>query len=112
VENATHACGTPREPGPESGLPLIIESSPESMLLYRTRFPEQKRPQAGTRPIRELGDAVALALLERAENAFLGWQLDAGERYMEQALSRVQESLEQPEPPRSPYFNTCAMAVA
>jgi hypothetical protein len=55
---------------------------------------------------------VAVALLERAEKAFLSWQFDAGERYMEQALSRVQESLEQPEPPRSPYLNTCALAIA
>ena len=50
------------------------------------------------RDLADLGDAVAVALLERAEKAFLRWQFDAGERCMEQALSRVQESLEQPKP--------------
>jgi hypothetical protein len=66
------------------------------------------------RDLTDLGDTVAVALVERAERAFLSWQCDAGERrerYMEEALSRVQESLEQPEPPRSPYFNTCALVV-
>lgn len=64
------------------------------------------------RDLAERGDAVAVALLEGAEKAFLSWQFDAGARYMEQALSHVQESLEQTELPRSPYFNTCALAVA
>ena len=64
------------------------------------------------RDLTELGDAVAVALLERAERCFLAWEMDKGTGFLEQALSRVQESLEQPEPPRSPYFNTCALAVS
>jgi hypothetical protein len=48
------------------------------------------------RDLAELGDAVAVALLERAENAFMGRQFDAGQRYIEQALGRVQETLQQP----------------
>jgi hypothetical protein len=64
------------------------------------------------RDLTDLSDAVAVSLLERAERCFLAWEMDKGERFLEQALSRVQESLEQPEPPRSPYFNTCALAVS
>jgi hypothetical protein len=66
------------------------------------------------RDLAELGDAVAVALLERAERFFLAWEMDKGERLLEQALSRVQESLEQPaQPPGvSRYYNACAMAVA
>jgi hypothetical protein len=65
------------------------------------------------RDLNDLGDAVTVAILERAERSFLSWRFDDGERYLEQALSRVQESLSQPAPPRvSRYFNACAMAVA
>ena len=63
------------------------------------------------RDLNELGDAATVALLEHAERCFLAWEMDKGERFLEQALSHVQESLEQPEPTRSPYFNTCALAV-
>jgi hypothetical protein len=40
--------------------------------------------------------------------------MDAGERYLEQALRRVQESLKrQPETPGAArWFNVCAIAVA
>jgi len=64
------------------------------------------------RDLTNLGDAVAVALLERDERCFLSWEMDEGTGFLEQALSRVQESIEQPEPPRSPYFNTCALAVS
>jgi len=66
------------------------------------------------RDLADLGDAVAVALLQRAEHCFLAWEMDKGERYLEQALSRVQESLEQPESAISVarYFAPCAMAVA
>jgi len=46
------------------------------------------------RDLDELGDSVASVLLQRAEKCFLAWRIDDGERYLEQALSRVQESLE------------------
>jgi len=50
------------------------------------------------RDVTDLGDAVAVALLERAERCFLAWEMDKGERYLEQALSRVQKTLERPTP--------------
>jgi len=67
------------------------------------------------RDLDELGDAVAVALLERAERSFLAWEMEKGERFLEQALSRVQESLERPAAPLSGvarYFDFCARAVA
>jgi len=65
------------------------------------------------RDLDELGDSVASVLLQRAEKCFLAWRIDDGERYLEQALSRVQGSLLKP--PVSGvarFFATCAMAVA
>jgi hypothetical protein len=50
------------------------------------------------RDLIELGDSVAVALLERAERCFLAWEMNKGERFLEQALIRVQESLERPTP--------------
>jgi hypothetical protein len=66
------------------------------------------------RDLTDLGDAVAVALLERAERCFLAWEMDKGERFLEQALSRVQRSLDRPAQPTgvARYFNACAMAVA
>jgi hypothetical protein len=66
------------------------------------------------RDLTDLGDAVAVALLERAERSFLAWEMDRSERYLQQALTRVQESLErQPETHDAVrWFNTCALAVA
>jgi hypothetical protein len=67
------------------------------------------------RDLTDLGDAAATALLERAERRFLSWQFEVGERYMEQALSRVQESLERPTIPLTGiarYFDLCGQAVA
>jgi hypothetical protein len=68
------------------------------------------------RDLDELGDSVAAVLLERAERSFLSLKFEAGERYLEQALSRVQASLERP-PAAAPsgtayYFDLCARAVA
>ena len=53
-----------------------------------------EEPRALQCDLDELGDSVASVLLERAERCFLRWQVDPGERYTEQALTRVQESLE------------------
>jgi hypothetical protein len=66
------------------------------------------------RDLDELGDSVASTLLERAERCFLAWRFEDGEHYMEQALSRVQKSLDhQPETQGvARWFNACAMAVA
>jgi len=48
------------------------------------------------RDLTDLGDAVAVTLLERAERCFLAWEMEKGERFLEQALSRVQESIREP----------------
>jgi hypothetical protein len=66
------------------------------------------------RDLDQLGDSVASVLLQRAEKCFLAWRIDDGERYLEQALSRVQESLErQPQAQGAArWFNACAIAVA
>jgi hypothetical protein len=67
------------------------------------------------RDLAELGDAVAVALLERAERCFLAWEMDKGTGFLEQALNRVQESLERPAVPLTGiarYFDLCARAVA
>jgi hypothetical protein len=75
-----------------------------------------EEPRALQRDLDELGDSAASVLLVRAERCARSLQFDAGERYMEQALSRVQESLERP--PVAPlrggasYFDPCAQAVA
>ena len=65
--------------------------------------------------LEELSDSVAAALLERAERCFLAWEMDKGERFLEQALNRVQESLERPTVPLmgiNRYFDLCGRAVA
>ena len=58
---------------------------------------------------------MAVALLERAERCFLAWEMDKGERFLEEALGRVQESLERPAVPLTSiarYFDLCGRAVA
>ena len=51
-----------------------------------------------------------------AEGCFLSWHMEEGERYLEEALSQVQDTLQQPpEPARDSaarYFGACALAVA
>jgi len=67
------------------------------------------------RDLDELGDSVAAALLERAERCFLAWEMDKGARFLEEALSRVQESLGRPTVPLigiARYFDLCGRAVA
>jgi hypothetical protein len=81
-------------------------------LEVRGRVETLEELHALQRDLSELGDAVAVALLERAERCFLACEMGKGERFLEQALNRVQESLEQRDPPRSPYFNSCALVVA
>jgi hypothetical protein len=75
--------------------------------------PQPGRPSAASHRTRRR--RVAVALLERAERCFLAWEMDKGERFLEQALSRVQESLERPAAPLTGiahYFNLCGRAVA
>ena len=58
----------------------------------------------------ELGDTATAALVCQAIDGFTAWKFEAGERLLERAL---EERLKhEHEPPRSPYFNTSAIAVA
>jgi hypothetical protein len=58
----------------------------------------------------ELGDPTTPALVCQAIDGFSAWKFEAGERLLERALEERRKH--EHEPPRSPYFNTCALAVA
>jgi len=58
----------------------------------------------------ELGDNATAALVRQAIDRFSMWKFEAGERLLERALEERRKH--EHEPPRSPYFNTCALAVA
>jgi len=58
----------------------------------------------------ELGDNGTAALVRRAIDRFVPWKFEAGERLLERALEERRKH--EHEPPRSPYFNTCALVVA
>jgi hypothetical protein len=57
----------------------------------------------------ELGDNATAALVRKAP--FDRWEFEAGEMSLEKALQERRKH-ETPEPPRSPYFNTCVLAIA
>jgi hypothetical protein len=57
-----------------------------------------------------LGDGATAALVRQAIDRFSAWRFDAGERLLERALEERRK--QEHELPRSPYFNTCALAVA
>ena len=58
----------------------------------------------------EWGDAATAALVRQAIDRFSAWKFEAGERSLERALEGRRKH--EHEPPRSPYFNKCALAVA
>jgi hypothetical protein len=82
------------------GLQMETHSQGGSILRIGVRSPGPRSVywRVFWRDLDELGDAVAVALLERAERCFLAWEMDKGERFLEQALSRVQKSLNGPRP--------------
>ena len=57
-----------------------------------------------------LGDNATAALVCKAIDRFSAWKFEAGEEWLEKALEERRKH-EQPESPRSPYFNTCALAA-
>ena len=57
----------------------------------------------------ELGDTATAALVRKATDKFMAWKFEAGERLLERALEERRKH--EHEPPRSPYFNTCTVAV-
>ena len=58
----------------------------------------------------ELGDTATAALVRQALDRFSAWKFEAGEALLEKALEERRKH--EQEPPRSPYFNTCALIVA
>ena len=59
-----------------------------------------------------LGDPATAALVRKAIDRFDRWEFDAGEMWLEKALEKRRRQDEIPPPSRSPYFNTCALAVS
>src|SRR5207249_3997461 len=57
----------------------------------------------------ELGDNATAALVRQAIDRFSAWKFEAGEELLEKALEERRKH--EREPPRSPYFNTCALVV-
>jgi hypothetical protein len=58
----------------------------------------------------ELGDNATAALVRQATERFMAWTFEAGERLLERALEERRKH--EHEPPRSPYFNTCVLAIS
>jgi len=58
----------------------------------------------------KLGDNATAALVRQAIDRFTAWKFEAGEELLERALEERRKH--EHEPPRSPYFNTCALATA
>ena len=58
----------------------------------------------------ELGDNATAAFVRQAIEHFSAWKFAAGERLLERALQERQKH--EHEPPSSPYFNTCVLAIA
>jgi hypothetical protein len=57
----------------------------------------------------ELGDTATAALVRQATEKFMAWKFEAGEVLLARALKERRK--QEQEPPRSPYFNTCALVV-
>jgi hypothetical protein len=58
-----------------------------------------------------LGDHTTVALVRKVTDRFNRWKFEAGAGWPERALQERCKH-EVPEPLRSSYFNTCALAVA
>jgi hypothetical protein len=58
----------------------------------------------------ELGDNATATLVRQAMDGFAARKFEAGERLLERALKERRK--DEHEPPRSPYFNTCVLAVS
>ena len=58
----------------------------------------------------ELGDTATAALVRQAIDRFSTWKFEAGEEIL--ARAPEERLRHEHEPPRSPYFNTCALVLA
>ena len=57
-----------------------------------------------------LGDSATAALVRQAIDRFSAWKFEAGEEILARAPEERRKH--EHEPPRSPYFNTCALVLA
>jgi len=57
----------------------------------------------------ELGDKATAALVRQAIDRFMAWKFEADKRWLERALEERRKH--EQEPPSSPYFNTCVLAI-
>jgi|SRR5438128_6918535 len=57
----------------------------------------------------ELGDNATAALVREAIDRFMAWKFGAGEQLLERALEERRQH--EQEPLRSPYFNSCVLAI-
>ena len=58
----------------------------------------------------ELGDDATAALVRQAIDRFSAWKFEAGEEILARAPEERRKY--EHEPPRSPYFNTCVLAIS
>jgi len=56
----------------------------------------------------ELGDNATAALVRQAIDRFSAWKFEAGEQLLQRALDERRKH----GPLRSPYFNTCVLAIS
>src|SRR6266550_798866 len=56
------------------------------------------------------GDSATAALVRQAIDRFSAWKFEAGEEIL--ARAPEERLRHEHEPPRSPYFNTCALVLA
>ena len=57
----------------------------------------------------ELGDNATATLVRQAIDRFAAWKFAAGEELLRKALEERRKH--EQEPPQSPYFNTCVLAI-
>jgi hypothetical protein len=58
----------------------------------------------------ELGDNATATLVRQAIDRFSAWKFEAGEELLARALQERRKH--EQEPPGSPYFNTCVLALS
>jgi len=58
----------------------------------------------------ELDNTATAGLVRQAIDRFSAWKFEAGERLLERVLE--ERLRHEHEPPRSPYFNTCVLAIS
>ncbi|TMA61322.1 MAG: hypothetical protein E6J80_00435 [Deltaproteobacteria bacterium] len=86
-------------------------SCASGLTAWRYLRARERRSARGECPplLTELGDTATAVLVRQAIDRFSAWKFEAGEELLERALE--QRLKKEHQPPRSPYFNTCALAV-